>query len=149
MTAVVAPAVVAPVTPVALVTSGLESIIPPARHRYNRIAPRVPIFQASTLNTSGFSSLVSALFGDETALLGADMEPVYVTPSFGDISANTVVSVLTADSSQNCAICQDHMVAEEEVRTIRPCAHMFHTGCIDEWFRTSVRCPNCRIDIRR
>lgn len=109
-----------------------------------------PLFQPSS-NSHGLANIVAALFGADN-LLPPDsfnhMEPVYISPSAEDMSANTFVSRLAATSPENCAICQDTMQQGEEVRTIRPCGHTFHRGCIDEWFNTSVRCPNCRVDIR-
>lgn len=96
----------------------------------------------TTFDTAGLSHIVAALFNDNL------MEPVVVAPSYTDISSNTVVTRLEANSSENCVICQDHMLQDEEVRTIRQCSHLFHKECIDEWFRSNVRCPNCRVDIR-
>ena len=132
------------VTPVEPVQA--EAIRTPLRPRTNRnLIPQrqqIPVFQ-STFDGGGLSNLVAALFGGEHLL-----EPVYITPSFTDISNNTIVSTLMAASPENCAICQDGMAQNETVRTIRTCRHMFHTNCIDEWFRTSACCPNCRVDIR-
>ena len=109
-----------------------------------------PLFQPSS-NSHGLANIVAALFGADN-LLPPDsfnhMEPVYISPSAEDMSANTFVSRLAATSPENCAICQDTMEQGEDVRTIRPCGHTFHRGCIDEWFNSSVRCPNCRVDIR-
>ena len=100
-----------------------------------------PLFH-STFDTAGLSNIVAALFNENL------MEPVYVAPSQADISANTAVTRLETNSPENCAICQDHLVQGEEVRTIRQCSHLFHKECIDEWFRSNVRCPNCRVDVR-
>jgi len=100
---------------------------------------------ATPYGGSGITNLVAALFGGANEAL---MEPVYVSPSAADISANTVVFQFEAAPSENCAICQDAMNPEEPVRRIRQCAHTFHRECVDEWFRSSVHCPNCRIDIR-
>lgn len=51
------------------------------------------------------------------------------------------------NATGNCAICQDH-VSSSAVR-IRQCGHGFHRTCISQWFRSSVRCPVCRHDIRQ
>ena len=100
----------------------------------------------TTFDTAGLSHIVAALFNDN--LNDNLMEPVVVAPSYTDISANTVVTRLEAPSPENCVICQDQMRQGEEVRTIRQCSHLFHRECIDEWFRSNVRCPHCRVDIR-
>lgn len=130
-----------PSTPLRLRSNRMSILLPPSRSipLYDH---NPPLFQ-TTFDTGGLATLVSALFGAENL-----MEPVYVTPSFEDISANTTTSHLSITSSENCAICQEAMRADEHVRTINQCWHTFHTSCIDEWFRTSVRCPNCRLDIR-
>ena len=47
--------------------------------------------------------------------------------------------------SRECMICLDQMEAGHEVRTL-PCMHVFHSECIDKWFRTSERRPICPID---
>ena len=138
-----------PSTPLRHRSNRMSILIPPARSipLYDHTPP---LFQTTfdsrgltTLDTGGLATLVSALFGAENL-----MEPVYVTPSSEDISANTTTTHLSITSSENCAICQEAMRADEHVRTINQCWHTFHTSCIDEWFRTSVRCPNCRLDIR-
>jgi hypothetical protein len=77
----------------------------------------------------------------------AAMEPVIVRPTAQQIDTGTTLEILDADE-EDCAICQDIMLAEDEVRTITACDHRFHKNCIDTWFQRNVRCPVCRHDVR-
>lgn len=47
-----------------------------------------------------------------------------------------------------CAICQDEIEENQEMRRINHCGHYFHLDCIDTWFQGNVLCPTCRHDIR-
>lgn len=42
-----------------------------------------------------------------------------------------------------CAVCLDDVPAGELLTSL-PCAHAFHTRCIETWMRKSVTCPVCR-----
>ena len=33
-------------------------------------------------------------------------------------------------------------------RKLNQCGHLFHAGCVDNWFARNVHCPVCRADIR-
>jgi hypothetical protein len=76
------------------------------------------------------------------------MDPVPVPLSSAQLAQNTTVETLTADSEQECAVCRDTMLTGATVRKITGCSHMFHRSCIDVWFQSNVRCPNCRYDVR-
>ncbi len=43
-----------------------------------------------------------------------------------------------------CTICLDAL--SDPTKTLE-CGHSFHTGCVDEWLKTSETCPLCRDDI--
>lgn len=76
--------------------------------------------------------------------------PVPVVPSATIIATNTeLVSGSTIPLTQrNCSVCQDVIIPTEECRRLRPCQHVYHRSCIDQWFLRSVACPTCRHDIR-
>jgi len=75
------------------------------------------------------------------------MEPVVVRPTEEQItSATSIVEV--PNNTENCTICQQSMNTSEQIRRINGCRHTFHDSCIRTHFRTNVRCPNCRHDIR-
>ncbi|KAH8662752.1 hypothetical protein BGZ61DRAFT_144729 [Ilyonectria robusta] len=47
-------------------------------------------------------------------------------------------------SAEVCAICLEVLVDQDYVRRLR-CKHIFHTSCIDHWFRKHhVDCPLCK-----
>jgi len=75
------------------------------------------------------------------------MQPVVVRPTEQQISTSTTLETVV-DEGEMCAICQDSIATGTQVRTLNACDHSFHTGCIDTWFTTNVRCPVCRHDIR-
>ena len=75
--------------------------------------------------------------------------PVLVRPSESVLEANTQLIVGSEiPLTQNCSVCQDVIAATEECRRLRPCQHVYHRTCIDQWFLRSVYCPTCRHDIR-
>ena len=76
-------------------------------------------------------------------------EPVIVRPTAQAIAAGTE-AVLGSSLAENtpCAICQDTILSTDSARRLVACGHVYHRGCIDEWFRRSVYCPSCRHDIR-
>jgi hypothetical protein len=76
-------------------------------------------------------------------------DPVVVRPTAQAIAAGTE-PVLGSSLAENtgCAICQDTIIPTDPARRLVACGHVYHRGCIDEWFRRSVYCPSCRHDIR-
>jgi hypothetical protein len=69
-------------------------------------------------------------------------------PTQNQINDATTVETVQ-ENEGGCAICQDDMVAGNEIRIITVCGHKFHKECIDTWFARNVRCPTCRHDIRQ
>lgn len=48
-------------------------------------------------------------------------------------------------SSPLCVVCMDGVDAEEEIRQLSNCQHVFHAGCLDRWIDNGhVTCPLCR-----
>ncbi len=92
---------------------------------------------------SGSNSSSSSMYSYENFL-----QPVTVRPTQNQIDSATYTMILQSNSQDNCAICQDPMEAQQEIRIIDHCGHSFHKNCIDPWFNENVRCPTCRYDIR-
>jgi len=46
-------------------------------------------------------------------------------------------------SYSTCAICLEKYEIGESVSVLKPCNHMFHENCIDEWIKKSIICPLC------
>ncbi|XP_074586388.1 brassinosteroid-responsive RING protein 1-like [Curcuma longa] len=48
-------------------------------------------------------------------------------------------------SGSGCVVCLCEFEAEEEVRRLSNCRHLFHRGCLDQWLEHERRtCPLCR-----
>eukprot|EP00802_Teleaulax_amphioxeia_P019278 Tamp_19505.p1 GENE.Tamp_19505~~Tamp_19505.p1 ORF type:complete len:187 (+),score=40.15 Tamp_19505:65-562(+) len=45
-----------------------------------------------------------------------------------------------------CDVCQFEYAASDRVIHL-PCKHMFHSGCIKEWFKEQRTCPVCRFEV--
>jgi hypothetical protein len=79
-----------------------------------------------------------------------NLEPVIVSLPESDLNTYTTrFHIVSEDEVYNpCSICQEDIRLGEEIRSICHCNHSFHINCIDTWFQRSVRCPNCRFDVR-
>lgn len=74
------------------------------------------------------------------------LNPIVTRPTPEQIQTNT--ELVTGLTDTSCAICQDMIRSEDMARRLRPCRHVYHQTCIDQWFERSVFCPTCRHDIR-
>ncbi len=93
---------------------------------------------------TGINELITLLRGE------VNMEPVHVTPTQQQINVATHVfeTLRNEHADAVCSICQEGYTENILIRQIRHCNHMFHRGCIDQWFQQNVHCPVCRFDIR-
>ncbi|KAG6420176.1 hypothetical protein SASPL_116695 [Salvia splendens] len=46
-----------------------------------------------------------------------------------------------------CAVCLSEFEADETLRLIPKCDHVFHPECVDAWFESHVTCPVCRANL--
>lgn len=74
---------------------------------------------------------------------------VAVYPTNQEIMNATTLYILNRRNDETCAICQEILDINQEIRRVNYCNHQFHRNCIDVWFQTNVHCPNCRHDIRQ
>lgn len=72
--------------------------------------------------------------------------PVY--PTADQINNATTTYRASRRQDDICAICQDEIETNQDVRCLDHCNHYFHRNCIDTWFQGNVHCPTCRHDIR-
>jgi hypothetical protein len=114
----------------------------------NVSAPDVSI--PESLLSNFIQQLIAGTDGTEFSLFSVDIAPenVVIAPTAQQIANATVLTTAIVDHDDNCAICQDELVRDQELRTIQHCSHIFHKTCIDTWFQRNVRCPTCRFDIR-
>jgi len=110
--------------------------------------------QDDVINNFIMNVLGSALMGGSNSSSSSTysyenfLQPVTVRPTQNQIDSSTYTMILQSNSQDNCAICQDPMELQQEIRIIDQCGHSFHKSCIDPWFNENVRCPTCRYDIR-
>ena len=92
---------------------------------------------------------ISGLSGMRGTNLSNLFQDVIVHASQSIIDGASTVLTLENDIVENCSICQDRMRQGELIRTLTACTHKFHQSCVDNWLlERSVRCPECRHDIR-
>jgi len=115
------------------------------------------LFETELLESSDFRSLFPILrvllptsYGSGQPLPRASrFSDVIVSASQDLIDSASSLRTLGRDTDTQCSICQDIMLHDEQIRTLRACSHEFHRACIDNWLlRRSVLCPMCRHDIR-
>lgn len=83
-----------------------------------------------------------------------------LTPTFQDViirptqeQINNATEILVYNNAitlvnGRCPITMEDFNIGDTISRIRHCGHTFHEDSINSWFRTSVRCPVCRYDIR-
>ena len=82
------------------------------------------------------------------------LNPVNISPSPEQITNSTetiTYSDLPNDNRQRgniCPISHDNFEDNSSIMRIRHCGHYFMANSLQQHFRTSVRCPLCRYDIR-
>jgi hypothetical protein len=121
----------------------------PATHLYNPIGG-----SATTVNTL-LSNIISEFMGGGgmgapggEGLQNFLNQRVPIRATNEQISNATTRHTATIQQEDICAICQDEIEANQEMRRINYCGHYFHKDCIDTWFQGNVLCPTCRHDIR-
>lgn len=50
-------------------------------------------------------------------------------------------------TKKECSICSCDLNQNEIIRKT-PCKHVFHSMCIDKWFKISQSCPICRLNFQ-
>ncbi len=121
---------------------------PPVVQPSEEVQTTIRNFNASQRELMSLVDLTMGLLGARTAAAAA-LEPVRVGATAEQLEAGSRVLVVSdATINANCAICVEPINVGDTCRRITRCHHLFHKDCIDQHFRTSVRCPLCRIDIR-
>ena len=92
-------------------------------------------------------NLLNTMYNPITTNTRSFMDPVVVRPTQEQITNATSIIELP-NNSEICAICQENMLDSQQIQRINHCRHTFHNSCITRHFRTNVRCPICRYDIR-
>ena len=80
-----------------------------------------------------------------------NFENVIVSPSDEEIQRATTSIEYNSENppiNTRCPITLDNFQNGDEIIIITHCGHAFKTSAFTSWFRTNVRCPVCRYDIR-
>jgi hypothetical protein len=119
--------------------------------------PTTRVRMAANNNTNALmNTLLGGLFGDILGTGGMGgininsflNERVAVYPTNEEIENASITTRATGRQDDICAICQDDIDTNQNIRRLTHCNHYFHRDCIDTWFRSNVHCPTCRHDIR-
>ena len=74
-----------------------------------------------------------------SAILIREFLPV---AKFGDLPSSAAD---TGETPESCAVCLYDFKAEEEIRCLPNCKHIFHQACLDRWMDHDQKtCPLCR-----
>ena len=138
------------VTEISSYTRGLRQYR--IQQSYNRLN-RYNENRANIRRTSGTATHDSVLgefaFMSSVALgLTHEDQRVIIHPTPNEIQIASRIFTVSERQEDNCAICQDEIIGEQQLRRLTHCSHYFHKVCIDSWFLQNVRCPTCRHDIR-
>ena len=124
------------------------------RRRTNRQSPRTSRTTRTTYQTH--SPLTSYYFYPVRDLSGnvinqTGFQDVIVAPTQQQIESATRTFVYSDNIellNHRCPISLADFEEGDEIRQIIHCGHCFCEETIQSWFRTNVRCPICRYDIR-
>lgn len=62
------------------------------------------------------------------------------------LQAKAAKHAVIREGQLSCAICLEGLEQSED-RMALPCAHVFHTACVQPWINTHHQCPTCRTDV--
>ena len=69
--------------------------------------------------------------------------PRHTVPAGSDVASSSGGGSAAPSSAVTCSICLEDAVAGEVLCAL-PCAHQFHSACIDRWLAASTSCPVCK-----
>ncbi len=67
--------------------------------------------------------------------------------SFWCLSINQIIDkIRSVKDDYVCSICCESMVgtAKDDMSKLDECKHVYHTSCINKWFKVKRECPQCR-----
>ncbi|XP_071704960.1 E3 ubiquitin-protein ligase At1g63170-like [Rutidosis leptorrhynchoides] len=64
----------------------------------------------------------------------------------GIVAAETEKERVISGEDAVCCICLAKYANDDELREL-PCAHFFHTECVDKWLKINASCPLCKIEV--
>jgi hypothetical protein len=49
---------------------------------------------------------------------------------------------------KECSICYDAFETSKKCKVLPDCMHLYHSLCIDKWFKDERRCPICNVEVK-
>lgn len=68
--------------------------------------------------------------------------------SLSKIDQKKIRKCKISESKSSCSVCLEKY-KKNQIIMILPCNHKFHYKCMKPWFKNSVFCPLCRLDIKK
>jgi hypothetical protein len=125
-----------------------QSDIQPNRDSHNSLYSIItgnPYTSLNTDNVNENEQSIPMIIQDFTDML----RDVLISPTQSEINnATELIQFSSSDVHNMCPITLDRFIENENVCRIKNCGHIFKIGSLNEWFRSSVKCPVCRYDIR-
>ncbi|KAG6481386.1 E3 ubiquitin-protein ligase ATL31-like [Zingiber officinale] len=87
-------------------------------------------------------SAAGSLSGWRSPGLSAEMIGAFPTMTYAEAKG-----LREGSGELECAVCISQFEAEEVLRLLPGCCHVFHPECIDAWLTAHVTCPVCRADL--
>ncbi|GAA0167925.1 hypothetical protein LIER_22759 [Lithospermum erythrorhizon] len=78
-----------------------------------------------------------------------DQERRQNKPTLQGLTTSKVETMLykSHESQVDCSICLGIFEDGEELKTLSPCNHYYHSKCVDDWLKIKKTCPLCRTPV--
>lgn len=100
-----------------------------------------PIIYNSDTYRSNFSNLLNTFLNSTVSIYPTEQQITNATRLVRYCDINNPIT-------DTCPISLERFGNNDNVRQIHHCGHIFSDNALTEWFRSNVRCPVCRYDIR-
>jgi len=104
----------------------------------------------SEVEDRSFVSTGSEIIEESTDTLHSDFLPQDYRLHIADMRQTKRFKMFPGHPScgRQCAICQNELQINDDCRQIKVCVHVFHSNCIEPWFRMNMKCPLCKREVR-
>jgi len=104
----------------------------------------------SEVEDRSFVSTGSEIIEESTDTLYSDFLPQDYRLHIADMRQTKRFKMFLRHPScgSQCAICQNELQVNDDCRQIKVCVHVFHSNCIEPWFRMNLKCPLCKREVR-
>ena len=129
----------------------LNAIIDDRSTRATRQRP-IPSTRQRSVHPVNFTVGNQPFFNTLQSLMQETFQNVVVSPTQEDITNAVDVFMYNPNMqliNTQCPITLENFEENDVVCRITHCGHTFRSSALQHWFRTNVRCPVCRYDIRQ